>query len=149
MAEVTNKYGATRTWSELCQRTFDSKAEAIRGEELWALQAAGEIADLEYQPIYTLSVSPKVTYTADFRYRIQTGDEWEWIVEDVKGMVSRDTRTRLVWLWKDSDKTTRVRLLRRTDDGWEQLRSPGYDGVATLSTMHGGQEIAGNPYDAH
>ena len=89
-----NKYHARRTYSELCQREFASRREAVRGEELFLFQKAGEISNLEYQPRFTLSKAPRITYTADFRYT----ESGVAIVEDVKGMMTRDTRTKLAWL---------------------------------------------------
>lgn len=91
---IANKYGARRTWSNLCQRMFDSRKEAIRGEELTLLEKAGEIKDLEFQPKFILSEDPKLTYTADFRY-VEDGQS---IVEDAKGMMTEATRVRIVWL---------------------------------------------------
>ncbi len=91
---MTNKFGAKKTYSELCQRTFASKAEARRGEELALLQKVGGIYNLEYQPKFVLCVKPKITYTADFRY-IENG---KVVVEDVKGMLQRETRVKLAWL---------------------------------------------------
>ena len=99
------KYGARRTWSNLCQREFDSKAECIRGEELRLLETAGKIKWLEYQTRFVLSEKPKVTITIDFNYV-----DWEqWVdsdgiavhpevYEDVKGVLTRDFRTKLAWL---------------------------------------------------
>jgi hypothetical protein len=89
-----NKYGAKRTWSELCQRTFASKAECIRGEELRMLEMAGEIAALRYQPKFVLCFEPKITITLDFAYET----EKNWVYEDVKGVLTRDFRTKLAWL---------------------------------------------------
>ncbi len=89
-----NKYGARKTYSELCGREFDSKKEAARGEELHLLQLAGEITDLEYQPRFILNGKPRVTYKPDFRYK-ENGKE---IVEDAKGYMTRDCRLRIIWL---------------------------------------------------
>ena len=91
---MRNKYGAKRTWSELCGRMFASKAEARRGEELYALELYGAISNLEYQPKFLLSEKPKITYTPDFKY-IEDG---KVIYEDVKGVLTRDTRTKLAWV---------------------------------------------------
>lgn len=91
---MSNKYGAKRTWSNLCQRTFASKAEAVRGEELRMLEMAGEIEELEYQAKFILSEHPRITITIDFAY-------WEnnrHIYEDTKGVLTRDFRTKLAWL---------------------------------------------------
>ena len=91
---TNNKYNARRTYSALCQREFASKAECLRGEDLRMLELAGEIERLEYQPAWVLSSKPKVTYTADFRYRCKNTE----IVEDVKGIMTEATRVRIVWL---------------------------------------------------
>ena len=90
-----NKYHAERTWSELCQRTFASKAEARRGEELALLQKAGEIEALVYQPKFVLSEKPRVTYYADFQYQEKSGKE---VVEDVKGKDTSTSRVKRAWV---------------------------------------------------
>ena len=91
---MKNKYGAVRTYSELCQRDFASKKEARRGEELCLLEKAGEIKHLTYQVRYILSEKPGVTITIDFNYY----ENEEWIWEDSKGVLTRDFRTKLAWL---------------------------------------------------
>jgi len=91
-----NKYHAQRTYSELCQMTFDSKAEARRGEELWYLQKAGQIEKLEYQVKYELCDKPKITVTIDFKY----AENGRFVLEDVKGILTRDSRTKYAWLHK-------------------------------------------------
>lgn len=95
-----NKYGARRTWSELCGRWFDSKAECIRGEELRLLEMAGEIKHLHYQVPLMLSISPKITIKIDFWYleANESGTTYKEVYEDVKGVLTRDFRTKLVWL---------------------------------------------------
>jgi hypothetical protein len=96
-----NKYHAKRTWSILCQREFDSRAEAIYGEELFLLQKAGEIEDLEYQVVYELCDKPKVTIRPDFRYVIRdSGNIPRLHVEDVKGKMTEVFRIKLAWLNK-------------------------------------------------
>jgi len=90
----TSKYNARRTYSLLCERWFDSKAEAQRGEELALLERAGVIKDLQYQKRFVLCQKPKVTIKIDFAYR-------EWgvqVYEDTKGVLTRDFRTKLAWL---------------------------------------------------
>lgn len=92
-----NKYKAVKTYSELCQRTFSSKAEAKRGEELVLLERAGEISELQYQVKRILNTKThyRVTITIDFSYR-QNGKR---IYEDVKGYgVQRDFQVKLAWL---------------------------------------------------
>jgi len=91
---MSNKYGAKRTWSALCNRWFDSKAECHRGEELALLKRGGVIDGLIYQVIFNLSKKPKITIAIDFYY-CENGVE---IFEDVKGMLTRDFRTKLAWL---------------------------------------------------
>ena len=85
------------------RRTFDSQREAGRYDELVLLLRAGEIKDLRLQQTYTLqegfvtaqgdAVRP-VTYKADFTYlrrREEGGEErWERVVEDVKGMRTKE-----------------------------------------------------------
>jgi len=91
-----NKYGAVRTYSELCQRTFDSKAEARHGEELYLRYKAGEIALLDYQVKFVLCEQPKITVTIDFAYLENDGQTRTF--EDVKGVLTRDSRTKYAWL---------------------------------------------------
>ena len=89
-----NKYSAVRTYSNLCQRWFASRAETRRGEELHLLELAGEIKGLLYQRCYQLSTVPKVTITIDFSY----WENGELKYEDTKGVLTRDFRTKLAWL---------------------------------------------------
>ena len=89
-----NKYHAVKQYSELCGRTFDSRAECRRGEELALMERGGVISNLDYQPSFILSLKPKVTYTADFDY-IEDGVV---IVEDVKGILTRETRVKIAWV---------------------------------------------------
>ena len=93
-----NKYGARKTWSELCQRTFDSKAEAAYGESLRALEMAGDISNLEYQPVYELcgDKGHKARYTPDFRF-VEKGQS---VVVDIKGVMTEAARVRIAWLWE-------------------------------------------------
>ncbi len=63
-------------------RTFDSKAEAARYDELLLLERIGKIDRLECQPVYVLQAKPRITYRGDYRYYEQ-GRE---ICEDVKGV---------------------------------------------------------------
>ena len=107
-----NKYGAKRTYSELCQRTFASKKECIRAEELTLLERGSEIQDLEFQIPFVLSEKPKITITIDFKYYENTHmqiikglDVYSNIptYEDSKGFLTRDTRTKLAWLHEKLD----------------------------------------------
>ena len=93
VSEVRTKYGAIKTWSGLTRQWHDSKAEAARGEELWLLQKAGKITDLEYHRKYTLSQSPKVVIEVDFVYK-QNGQQ---VYEDFKGKEPREYRVKRIW----------------------------------------------------
>jgi len=94
MAWRGNKYSAKKTYSELCGRKFDSKAEARRGEELELLQKAGEIRDLQYQVKFTLHHKPIITIKLDFVYE----ENGETIFADVKGVETREFRVKRYWL---------------------------------------------------
>jgi len=93
---MTNKYGAKRTYSELCQRWFASKKEASRGEELSLMEKVGVIKGLEYQVKFVLSEKPKVSITIDFSYMLREIEVQKY--EDSKGVLTRDFRTKLAWL---------------------------------------------------
>ena len=89
---------------------FDSKAEATRYQELVLLQRAGEITDLERQPVFhivppfTDKIGRKhqgVSYRGDFRYADKSGHV---IVEDVKGALTEVYRIKkklLLWRYPD------------------------------------------------
>lgn len=89
-----NKYKAIRTWSEMAQRVFDSKAEARRAEELMMLEKAGKITGLTFQVPFLLCSEPKIEVTIDFAYK-QDGEQ---ILEDYKGVLTRDSRTKYAWM---------------------------------------------------
>ena len=113
------KYGARPTWSALCRRQFASAAEARRAEELTLLERGGAIRGLVCQPDpYVLSIQPRITYRPDFAYET-AGDRPSLavVVEDVKGMLTREGRVKLAWL---ADRLgVHVTLLRWTGRGWE------------------------------
>lgn len=89
-----NKYRAIRTFSELCGRTFESKAEARRGEELKLLEQDGVIKDLEYQVPFLLCRKPSIKIKVDFAYKL----DGQIFFEDIKGMMTREARVKLAWL---------------------------------------------------
>lgn len=94
-----NKYHAVRTESVLCGRVFDSKAEARRGEELYLLEKAGQIKDLQYQVSFRLCEKPRIRVTIDFLYFEELPDlTIKNHYEDVKGVLTRDSRTKYAWL---------------------------------------------------
>jgi len=89
-----NKYYAKKTYSQLCDRTFDSKAEARRGEELSLLERAGEISKIEYQVPFTLCQKPKIAIKIDFAYCVNGA----MVYEDAKGLMTREFRVKMAWL---------------------------------------------------
>lgn len=89
MAWGRNKFRAKRT--EVDGIMFASKSEAKRYEQLKELLDAGEIWDLELQPVFTFEINGEllrypskrvIKYLADFRYQTKDGE----VIEDVKGM---------------------------------------------------------------
>ena len=81
------------------QISFDSEREARRFGELRMLLRCGQIRDLRLQVNFTLQegyttadgerVRP-IVYRADFTYRERTGDGWCPVVEDVKGVRTKE-----------------------------------------------------------
>lgn len=81
-------------------RTFDSKKEAERYDELRLLLERGEIRNLKLQPTFTLQEAfvdsngdthKAITYKADFAYEVQgSGYHWNHVIEDVKGVRTRE-----------------------------------------------------------
>ena len=116
MKVVSGAFNFSRpAWSDMLQRKFDSLAEMRRGEELKRLEMAGEIMALAFQPRYELCKKPRISYTADFRYRIEDVE----IIEDVKGgPITRDARTRIAWAQKEYGII--VHLIRMRRGTWEQ-----------------------------
>lgn len=77
-----NKYGAKKTTVD--GRTYDSRAEAEASVTLALAQRRGEIAVLEYQPVFELLPRPnRIKYVADFRVVWTNGIEE---IIDVKGV---------------------------------------------------------------
>lgn len=74
--------------------TFDSKAEALRYQDLKLTEQAGEIQGLTVHPTYELQprfraasgIIRPICYEGDFAY-IENGRQ---VVEDVKGVVSKE-----------------------------------------------------------
>jgi len=95
MVRNYTKYRAQRTYSELCGRFFDSKAETRRGEELALLEKAMEISGLQYQIPFQLCLKPNIKIKVDFSY-CENGNV---VYEDVKGMgETREFRVKRAWL---------------------------------------------------
>ena len=79
----SSKYNAVKT--EIDGFLFASRREAIRYAELKMLEDAGEITDLELQPVFPCVINDKAIckYIADFRYTdTKTG---KVVIEDAKG----------------------------------------------------------------
>ena len=70
------------------------------------LQMAGEIKELEYQVLFTLNEKPKVTIRIDFKYN----ENGCVLYEDTKGILTRDSRTKLAWL--EQAKGIKVKLTK-------------------------------------
>lgn len=90
-----NKYGAVKAERILADgstHVFDSKAEANRYDELMLMERAGMIRYPVMQPRWSLDINGVhiCNYTADFMY----WENGEQIVEDVKGVKTRDYRIR-------------------------------------------------------
>ena len=79
--------------------TFDSEKEARRFGELRLLQSGGGIRDLRLQVNFTLQegyttaegerVRP-IVYRADFTYKVSSELGWRTVVEDVKGVRTKE-----------------------------------------------------------
>jgi hypothetical protein len=79
---------------------FDSKAEMRRWQELNLLEAAGQIKELERQPVYVLADAftdnegkkqRAIKYIGDFRYT----EGGRVVVEDVKGFWTQTARLKV------------------------------------------------------
>jgi hypothetical protein len=91
------RFGKYRAVKSQCNvgHTHDSKREAIRCNELHALQAAGAISELKVHPQYWFVINGRklkhlngrrVGYESDFEYN----ENDRKITEDVKGVIVRD-----------------------------------------------------------
>lgn len=85
-----NKYRNKRTL--LDGILFDSKKEASRYGQLKLGELGGVVRNLRVQVPYKLKVNGQLicTYRADFVYEDKFGRNWKEIVEDVKGVKTRD-----------------------------------------------------------
>lgn len=94
---MTNKYNARKT--EIDGYIFDSMAEGRRYNSLKYCLREGLISDLIIHPHFELfpaaHVNSKklsaISYTADFQYQ----EDGITVVEDVKGMITRDASLRI------------------------------------------------------
>lgn len=93
------KYGNVKT--EIDGWEFDSEAEAQRYKELKLIQLSGQIEDLTCHPTYELHPAFRdrrgvkhraIIYEADFRYTELRGNLQLDVVEDVKGMRTKEFR---------------------------------------------------------
>lgn len=105
----SGKYNAVR--AEFAGRMFDSGAERDRAIELTLLVQAGEIDDLQLQPVVELTAGIK--FRPDFCYL--EGARKRLIFEDVKGIVTREAALKHR-LWAVYGPAT-LRLTRRKGKG--------------------------------
>lgn len=96
-----SKYRAVKTHSELINRTFDSKLEAKRAEQLWKMQENCIISSLEFQKEIVLNKKPSVKLVCDFHYYNEETGEWVW--EDAKGKLMPDFRVKMIWVKEKFD----------------------------------------------
>ncbi len=96
---MAHKYSAKKTVCNNGCPPHPSKKEAKRCDELHFLERAGEIRNLELQPVFEFVVNGEkvkmrngqyLKYTADFQYF--EGDKL--VVEETKGMITADFRIR-------------------------------------------------------
>jgi hypothetical protein len=68
-------------------KTFASKKEARRYDQLLLLEKNGEVRGIKCQQEYRLEVNGHLVckYRADFTYEELRRHEWHFVVEDVKG----------------------------------------------------------------
>lgn len=93
-----HKYGAEKSdnqnFRELSGRSFPSKLERNCAVMLVIRQRAGEISDLQFQKVFTLTEA-NISYNADFAYT----EDGKTVVLEAKGLVS--DRWRIIRkLWK-------------------------------------------------
>lgn len=83
--QARSKFRNVRTVVE--GRTFDSKREAHRYQQLQLLERNGEVRAIRCQVPYQLRVNGIFIcrYYADFVYEEMRNSEWREVVEDVKG----------------------------------------------------------------
>lgn len=124
-----NKYRAVKT--RIGNIIFDSKAEAQRYQELILLQKAGEIKGLILQPQFLLQESFRyygkairaITYIADFQYfDIKTS---QVIVEDVKGMETREFQIKKKLFLKQYGDRVQFRIIKKGNRKEQQKRVVG------------------------
>ena len=98
MKRKGHKFNAVRTACN-AGHSHPSMKEARRCDELHLLQRAGEISNLEYEPIFHFVINGEkmmmrngqpAKYRPDFQY-FENGKA---VAEDVKGMVTADFRLR-------------------------------------------------------
>lgn len=80
-----SKYGSRK--HEVDGIQFHSKKEAARYGIIRIMELAGEITDLELQPVFLIQIEGKkiAKYFADFRYR----KDGKVVIEDVKSPATR------------------------------------------------------------
>lgn len=99
------KYGNAIT--EYRGRKYHSRKEARRAAQLDLLEAAGRVRNIRRQVKYQLKIGEQVicSYIADFCYESYDHGSWTPVVEDVKGVRTREylLKKRLVKALLDID----------------------------------------------
>lgn len=101
---------------------FASKGEMKRWKELKLLERAGEVRNLMRQARQKLIVNGVVlkgrsgraiTYTPDFIYEEKTSSGWKPIIEDFKGVMTKDAALRIAVFEATTGQTVRITHSRR------------------------------------
>lgn len=96
VAKAASKFGNQKVLID--GRTFDSRLEGRRYEQLKQLQAAGEVDHFLCQVPFW--IAPGVRYVVDFmivwksRFHSNSADQWV-VYEDVKGHLTQTSRTKI------------------------------------------------------
>jgi hypothetical protein len=89
-------------------RWFDSKLERTRGEQLFLMEKAGDIEDLQFQVPFVLCDirKHKIKVVLDFMYKEKIDccddipfQEWRRVYEDAKGKLTDSARIKYAWLF--------------------------------------------------
>jgi hypothetical protein len=117
---MRHKYNAVRT--EVDGITFDSKAEAVRYQELRLLELAKEVRNIRLQPAFVLTtvtpdgeVVPVCVARMDFEYEefhYSTSSNcaqcWHRVIEDRKGYDTAVSKLKRKWVERQYGITVRL-----------------------------------------
>lgn len=102
-----NKYNAQKV--KVDGKTFDSKMEHRRWEQLLLLEQAGEIRNLVFHPVFQLQPGfshegkqvRAISYEGDFLYEEQLPSGiWRLVMEDVKGHQTSGFKLKQKMFWR-------------------------------------------------